>query len=610
MRYFLIAVFAVLFLGCQKETRVETDKPVNPLPQANAVFTLSGSPNTCTGALVNGAYIVNTVLTASNTITIQVNVITAGPYTISTNTVNGYKFSAAGTFTTTGNQNVTLTGSGTPIVAGTDSFTPQAGTAGCTFSVSVVAPTPAVFTLAGTPNACAAASVNGTYLLNTPLSASNTVAIQVNVTSTGPYTITTNTVAGISFSAKGAFTTTGNQTVTLTGSGTPTAQGAATFTPQVSNSSCTFTVNVLGAASFTMAGAPGACTNPTINGTYTVGSPLAASNTVTVLVNVTTPGTYTLSTNTVGGMTFSKSGTFTTTGTQSVTLIGSGIPTTAGANMLTPQAGTSSCIFSVNVTGPAVYTFGGAPGVCTNGLVSGTYTVGAALTSANTVAVQVNVTAVGGYNITTTTVDGIKFSNSGTFTTTGLQTVTLTGSGTPTTAGVNTLTVGTNGCTFDVNVSAPAGTYNCKINGVYTNFIDRAHAEVLDNFYNPAQPYLYLDGYTGPPNGGFIPEFQIFINKNNNSVVGTGTYNVDGYLLPSGGYRLEIDYHAENPDQSVTIWNTSSTIITPNPAFTVIITSRTATRITGTFSGTLKDPVKGGTVTKTITEGVFDLPIY
>ena len=607
MKYFLAAAIAVLFFSCQKETSLDTGNPPNPTPQPTAVFALSGTPNACTGAMVNGAYIVSTILSATNTVTIQVNVTSIGSYTISTNTVNGYKFSGAGAFTTTGNQNVTLTGSGTPTAVGTDSFTPQAGASGCTFSVTVVAPTPAVFTLAGAPNACAPATVNGAYSLNTPLSAANTVAIQVNVTSTGPYSITTNTVAGVSFSATGAFITTGNQTVTLAGSGTPTAQGAAAFTPQAGTSSCTFTVNVFGAASFTMAGAPGACTNPVINGTYTSGTPLDASNTVTVSVNVTVPGTFTLTTNTVGGMTFSKTGTFATTGTQSVTLNGSGTPTTTGANVLSPQAG--ACTFAINVTGPAAYTLGGAPGACTGGVVSGTYTVGIPLTAANTVAVQVNVTTVGSYNITTTTVGGIKFSKSGTFTTTGVQTVTLTGSGTPNTAGVSTLTVGTNGCTFDVNASAPSGTYRCKIDGVLTNFTDRAQAEVLDDFFNPATPYLYLDGYTAPPNGGNVPHFQIFVTKNDNSVVGPGTYNVDGFFLPSGGYRLEIDYHAVNADQSVTIWNTSSSLFSPNPPFTVVVTSRTATRITGTFSGTLKDIVQGGTNTKTITEGVFDLPI-
>ncbi|HLG40252.1 MAG TPA: hypothetical protein VI461_11310, partial [Chitinophagaceae bacterium] len=75
-------------------------------------------------------------------------------------------------------------------------------------------------------------------------------------------------------------------------------------------------------------------------------------------------------------------------------------------------------------------------------------------------------------------------------------------------------------------------------------------------------------------------------------------------------YRIEIDLHLENPDASVTIWNTSSTLFPPpNPAFTIIITSVTATRVRGTFSGTLTNTLQGSTLFKQITEGVFDLPI-
>jgi hypothetical protein len=85
---------------------------------------------------------------------------------------------------------------------------------------------------------------------------------------------------------------------------------------------------------------------------------------------------------------------------------------------------------------------------------------------------------------------------------------------------------------------------------------------------------------------------------------------VDGILLPNG-YRIEIDYTLQNPDLSTTIWNTSSTLFPPpNPPFTVIVTSISATRVRGTFSGTLTNTLAGSTLFKTITEGVFDLPVF
>jgi carbon monoxide dehydrogenase subunit G len=295
-----------------------------------------------------------------------------------------------------------------------------------------------------------------------------------------------------------------------------------------------------------------------------------------------------------------------------VVLTGSGTPTAAGAFVLTPKVGTSSCTFTVNVTAQAAFTLTGAPGACTGATVSGTYTANAALTASNTVTVQANVTTAGAYAITTNTVGGMTFSKSGTFASTGVQTVVLTGNGTPTTAGANVLTIANNGCTFTVTVAPPqsGGTtmYQCKVDGVLATFTDRAIAQTLDKIINPPLNTLYLDGYSGPGNNE--SEFEIFIDKNDVSVVGTGTYNVDGFAAING-YRLEVDFHKVNADQTVTLWNTSSSIpgITVNPPFTVTVTSVTATRIKGTFSGKLTDIDDGRTKTITITEGVFDLPI-
>jgi hypothetical protein len=557
-------------------------------------------------ATSSGNYLPGTPLSAANSISIQVNVTKLGGYTISTNIVNGYSFSRKGVFTVMGIQTVVLAGIGTPLASRTDSFTPAAdGITGCTFSITVGgASTPAVYTLSGAPGACTVANVSGTYGVNTILTASNTVGVQVNVNTLGSYTISTNTVGGMIFSKSGNFTVTGIQTVTLNGTGTPNTAGNNTLT--VGTNGCTFVVSVAGPAVYTNPGAPGACTVATVNGTYGLNAILTASNTVTVQVNVTTPGSYTISTNTVGGMTFSKSGIFTVTGIQTVTLNGAGTPTTAGNNILT--VGTNGCTFVVSVAGPAIYTFPGAPGACTVATVNGTYTVGSTLGASNTVLVQVNVTTTGAYTISTSA-GGMTFSKSGIFTTTGIQTVTLNGSGVPSTAGANTFTVGAGGCTFTITVTAPTGFYSCKIDGVFTTFTNFAEADILDDFYSPPRPYLYLDGYGVPPPGLNDPEFQIFITRNNNSVITPGTYNVDGFLLPNG-YRIEIDYTAQNPDLSTTIWNTSSTLFPPpNPPFTIIVTNVTATRVTGTFSGTLTNTLQGSTLFKVITEGVFDLPI-
>jgi hypothetical protein len=610
MKLFLFSFFCFcFFVSCQKEYSLQND---GPGPSTVADFTFAGTPGACTAATIAGYYASATALTTDNTVTIQVNVAKTGTYSVATNLVNGYSFAATGSFTTTGVQTIILKGSGTPVAEGNDAFTPNAaGVAGCTFSNTVSAPAQAVYIMAGAPGACSNTTVNGIYGINVPLTNANTVSIQVNVSSIGTYTLTSNTVAGLTFSKSGTFAATGVQSVVLNGAGTPTTAGANVFTPQIGSSSCTFTVNVTGPAVYTMAGAPSACSNAVVNGTYELNKPLTAANTVTVQVNVTTIGSYTLSTNTVAGMTFSKSGSFTATGVQNVILDGSGTPGSSGDKIITPQAGSSSCTFTVTVAGPAVYTMAGAPGACTNATVNGTYTATTPLTSSNTVSVQINVTAKGAYTITSNIVGGMTFSKTGIFTTTGLQSIILDGNGTPTIAGANTLAITNSGCSFTVTVAAaPAstGVYQCKINGVLTTFTDRAHAETLDNFFNPPIPRLYLDGYTGPPNGSEVPELQIFIDKNDGSAITTGTYNVDGFASING-YRIEIDYHKVNADQSVTIWNTSSTLLTPNPPFTIIVTSVTANRVKGTFSGKLTDLLQGSTTIINITEGVFDLPI-
>ena len=109
--------------------------------------------------------------------------------------------------------------------------------------------------------------------------------------------------------------------------------------------------------------------------------------------------------------------------------------------------------------GVAVGTLGATAGACTPATSAGTYTQGTALTAANTVQIQVTVTTPGTYNISTNTVNGVTFSNTGSFTTTGVKTVTLTGSGTPVNSGAQNYTIGfgTSTCTFSVTYAAGLG---------------------------------------------------------------------------------------------------------------------------------------------------------
>jgi hypothetical protein len=316
-----------------------------------ATFTLDGAPGGCMGAAVAGTYTAGTLLTSSNNVTINVNVLTVGAYTITSPTSNSMTFTGSGVFVTTGPQAIVLTGSGTPASSGSTNIPLTAGSSTCSFTVTVAgASPPAVFTVN-----CGAATVNGTYTQNVALTSSNTVAIGVNVATAGAYAISA-TANGMTFTGAGTFTGTGATTVTLTGSGTPSNSGAIPVPVTGGTASCNFTVTVApgaGAATFAVN-----CGSANINGTYTAGVGLVgASNTVDLTVNVATPGSYTITTTLTNGMTFTATGTFAAAGAQNVTLAGSGTPTAAGSFTIPVPSGTTACSFSLTVD-PGATTIG------------------------------------------------------------------------------------------------------------------------------------------------------------------------------------------------------------------------------------------------------------
>ena len=208
--------------------------------------------------------------------------------------------------------------------------------------------------LGATAGACTPATTAGTFMQGAPMTAANTVQIQVTVASIGSYTISTNSINGVTFSKTGSFTATGLQTVTLTGSGIPVNAGIQTYTITFGASNCTFTITYTaasGAATGTLGGTPGACTPVTLAGNYTQGVALTATNTVTLQVTVNTLGTYTISTNTVNGVTFSKTGVFIATGPQNLVLPGSGTPTSAGLQNFTVSFSGNMCTFPITFAG-------------------------------------------------------------------------------------------------------------------------------------------------------------------------------------------------------------------------------------------------------------------
>lgn len=239
----LILMSTMLFTACQKEKSFETGAaPSAGLLQENA----SGD---CLPKTVTGIYVEGTALKAdSNYIDVQVNVTKAGSYTVYTDTVNGVYFRATGTFTSTGINTVRLKGTGTPVNDGISNFTVTYTTSSCLVPVTILpvgGAVNAVFTLAGSPGNCMNFVLAGNYVVGTPMTPSNTVVINVNVTTAGTYSITTAVSNGISFSGSGTLAV-GAQTITLTASGTPAAAGNANFPVTAGTSNCNFFVTVTG----------------------------------------------------------------------------------------------------------------------------------------------------------------------------------------------------------------------------------------------------------------------------------------------------------------------------------------------------------------------------
>ncbi len=238
--FLVLALFGAL--SCSKEKSFE-------IGTASRGSLQSSTTGECLTKVVAGSFIAGAALTDSNYVEVEVDVTTAGAYTIATDAENGYSFSGSGNFTQTGINRVRLAATGTPAVAGENSFTVVYDTTQCDFSVTVLPAGsnsgPAAFTLQGTGDSCMDADVQGAYTAGKALDGANKVTIKVNVTTVGTYTVNTDTVNGFSFSGTGTLASAGSdQIITLIATGTPAAGVPTPFTVTAGSTTCAFLVNV------------------------------------------------------------------------------------------------------------------------------------------------------------------------------------------------------------------------------------------------------------------------------------------------------------------------------------------------------------------------------
>jgi len=193
-----------------------------------SVFTIGG----CDDITVYGTYVQGTSTNASNYLSVNINVANIGAYTLTATTANGYAFSVQGVFVVPGEQTITVPAQGKPentspgdhlsfILNGVETDV-------CSSLTIEVLPPVSSYTMT-----CGSAKVEGVYQLGVALNSSNRIILPVmvsDISNGGSWSVTTNTVNGISFSGSGTFSVAGAQTVPLQGTGTPSAVAPVNLT--------------------------------------------------------------------------------------------------------------------------------------------------------------------------------------------------------------------------------------------------------------------------------------------------------------------------------------------------------------------------------------------
>lgn len=134
---FLLFSVIIFNVGCQKEGSLENSGP-GAGPGGTAVFSLVPSGTNCSDAVISGPFQAGTLLSLDSKLTLTVTVTQAGSWTYSTAKVNGFVFSGAGNFTSTGSQVIILKATGTPTSAGNFIFKLNIGSIICAFTVDVI----------------------------------------------------------------------------------------------------------------------------------------------------------------------------------------------------------------------------------------------------------------------------------------------------------------------------------------------------------------------------------------------------------------------------------------------------------------------------------------
>jgi hypothetical protein len=124
----------VLLIACQKEYSLELGKPNVSQAQGTLYDTLTGE---CMPSFVEGTYYNGIATADTNIVRVVVNFTTAGSYSISTGTVNGFSFGDTGFIGAPGLDTIYLRATGTPINIQPTDFTITLDSSTCGFTIDV-----------------------------------------------------------------------------------------------------------------------------------------------------------------------------------------------------------------------------------------------------------------------------------------------------------------------------------------------------------------------------------------------------------------------------------------------------------------------------------------
>lgn len=408
-----------------------------------AVFSISTVQ--CGNIVANGVYKQGDPFTSANFLSVPVTVSQPGTYSVIATTSNGYFFTDEGTFPNAGSYVIQLKGTGTPNMGYDPPADPGEGdSVTLNLNGTVSNCSPIIFVEKANVSfqiTCGSVNAEGNYYIGITTNETNYLKVIVDVQSTGFWNMFTPTINGVSFSATGVFTSTGIQEVHLLATGTPIASGPQSYSISSNSdpvSSCTGIQLNVAPVAYTID-----CANAVVNGSYMQAVPISAANSITLPINVTATGNTTISTTQVNGISFTTGPIILSAlGQQNVILLASGTPTNGVLTTLnltgTPGA-TGICSIEVPVSSqPVAYVM-----TCSSIATTGSYAPGLAMSTANTMTVNVSATYPGNWSITTDTQNGVYFSGSGTLTT-GTNTLTLQANGTPASGGVYTFTLTSN----------------------------------------------------------------------------------------------------------------------------------------------------------------------